>query len=244
MHFMIVLKKMNTLDKVILDTPAKDSLVRAVQSGNFNTAERDTLTHSFYDAVNTGNMGNMLFLLWHLDTLDERQQQRKELAYIPYMCALYIGIPMGISSTFVIDQFVKSPVSVTAGVGSAVLYTATNSILHLTNVVRSGWNYVTNMNVSHVMPYNVSDNVEYAVNGADMIMGNIITHKQRASICILLTFIYTLFMYVIIDRINAFRRGQRRNLLMVNQFHTKDRYHNDLISYISQPIHRPMLTNT
>ena len=234
---------MNTLDKVILDSPAKDSLVRAVQSGNLDAAEKDTLTHSFYNAVNSGNMGNMLFLLWHLDTLNERQKQRKELGHIPYVFSLYIGIPMGISSTFVIDQFVKSPISVSAGVGSAVMYTATNSILHLTNTITSGWNYMTNMNVSHSIPYNVSDNVKYAVHGADMIMGNIITHKQRLSICILLTFLYTLFIYVIIDRINAFRRGQRRNLLMVSQFHTKDPYQSDLISYVSQPIHRPLLKN-
>jgi hypothetical protein len=231
------------LDKVVLDTTTKDRLVNSVKTGNYNMAEMETLTYSFYDAVNTGNMANMLFLLWHIDTLNERLTQKKELRYIPYMCALYIGIPMGISSTFVIDQFVKSPISITAGVGSAILYTATNSILKFSNSLTSGWNYMTNMNVTPFNVYNVSDNVEYAVQGADIIMGNIITHKQRLSICILLTFVYTLIIYILIDRINSFRRSQRRNLLMINQIHTKDLYQNDLISYITQPIQSPLLKN-
>jgi hypothetical protein len=230
------------LENVALDKDVKDKLVSSIQTGNIDAAEMETLTHSFYNAVNTGNMSSMLFLIWHIDSLKERKAQRKELSYISYWSSLYIAVPLGISSAFVLDQFIKSPVSVSAGVGSALLVTAANYFLHMTNRATDGFNYITNKNVSYYTPYNISDNVKYAVNGVNTIMSSVITNEQRLSICIIFVMGYAVLMCVIIDRINAFRRIQRRSWVMTSQVNYREPMTYDLVSYLTHTS-RPMLAD-
>lgn len=225
---------MYQLDNIKLDKDAKDRLVSSIQSGNIDGAEMETLTHSFNSAVNTGNMNSMLFLLWHIDALKERIVQRKELAHISYLWSPVISVPLGVSSAFVLDQFLKSPVSVSAGVGSAVLVTAANYFVSTSNRLTQGFNYMTNNNVSYFTPYNVSDNVRYAVNGANTIMSSVVTNEQRLSVCIIFVIFYMVGLCILIDRINAFRRIQRRSWVLMRDTGGSQ----DLVSYLTQ---KPLL---